>query len=696
MNRNGTAIRRRDGERGQVLILALVALILVIIAALLLFDVQTVIRGKIKGQNGADAAALTAAEWQKHSLNLIGELNLVRATGTLISDPFFANGILNAPADQSNAADFFADLPKPITQEDFTLFPEKKEFYNEDGSVNVEKLIAEVVRVEKQKRYLDNLDDLVSQLQTRISFVGPLIAFGAAQQAAKNNGINYDRDCSDFFIQYLNLVGNDGVYERLTPIFVHDYAWRTPYAYMLNSILDYSAFHNEYTGRTQSAAYGIAAGTRFKFIGMPSLIASPPTDMTYYLGNKSTYDMIHGRDWCGLDRLLRESFSGNWWGGFECDFNENFSNQSEILPLHIAFSESTDPYDSAAGRTGGGSGVNVLELFTRNGEKLFSETYNGEIPYDYTVTDDVSTSEESGDGRRIYRTLTNIKIVLDRPLETYNDDDADRRYDLLPRLSWAIFDNEWMTYSDSSRREWNEYLFGDFKPGNDYTSGARAYFEIRQDTATITGAMGRPRSGAKGPDVGQVFASSMTNGEAQRVSGALNRLNNNSITRIETSAAAKPVGQINAGGRALRPFEAGRMVLPVFTDTALMPIALEPVEGFSMGDIDWLFFLTEFIPILAESPSLDDAWQEAASRYPNHLGYYSYYYAALRLLDNPNFRQAGINWLDATAVWGRDENGNRYPLYTNREANCTGRSGGSGGSGWGGSNFSNGGPSSLH
>ena len=115
-----------------------------------------------------------------------------------------------------------------------------------------------------------------------------------------------------------------------------------------------------------------------------------------------------------------------------------------------------------------------------------------------------------------------------------------------------------------------------------------------------------------------------------------------------------------------------------------------------MGDIDWLYFLTEFNPILAESSSLEDAWQRAASTYPNHLHCYAYYYAALRLLDNPNFRQAGINWLDATAVWGRDENGNRYPLYTNREVNCTGRSGGGGGGGWGGTNFSNGGPSSLH
>ena len=90
MKRHETAFRRQRGEQGQVLILAVVALILVIMAILLLFDVQTIIRGKVKAQNGVDAAALTGAEWQKHSLNLIGELNLVRATGTpeeAASDP---------------------------------------------------------------------------------------------------------------------------------------------------------------------------------------------------------------------------------------------------------------------------------------------------------------------------------------------------------------------------------------------------------------------------------------------------------------------------------------------------------------------------------------------------------------------------------------------------------------------------------
>ena len=690
MNRKHTVARHRGhGEHGQVLILAVVALILVIIAVLLLFDVQTVIRGKVKAQNGVDAAALTGAEWQKHSLNLIGELNLVRATGTLISDPFFAKGVLDNP--NSNAAEFFADLPQPLTQEEFTLFPEKSEFYNEDGSLNVDKLVEEVLRVEKEKRYLDALDDLVSQLQARISFAGPLIGFGAAQQAAKNNGITYDPDSSEFYLKYLELVGNNGIYEHVTPVFVKDYGWRGPYVSMLDSILDFSAQHNDFTGETENRAYGIAVGTKFKFVGMPALTTDPPSDLANYLGDKHFYDMIHARDWCGLDRLLRLDFSGNWWGDFECEFDEDFSNQSEILPLHIDFSDSTGTYGNA-------DEANALDRYAKGGKSLFDDIFNRQTPYEYTVSDNVETSEEHDGNKHSYYTLTNITIEINAALfeETYNDEDADRRYDLLPHLAWAVFDEEWGSYDDKT--EWEEYLRGRFKPGMDYRSGALAFFEAKQDSVTVSGSMGRPRRGYRAPDVGQVFSSAQTNGEAQRVSNALYRLNNmNSVNRIETNAEAKPIGRIRTeDGRYLRPFEAGRMILPVFTETALIPIAMEPVDGMTMSDIDWLYYLTEFVPLLSGSPSIEDAWNRAMQLYPNHLGYFSKYVSALAVLSDPEFRRAGLDWLDATAVWTKDENGNRHPLYTNREYYCTGRSGGNGGGGgWHGTNPSKGGPSSL-
>ena len=732
--RHKKAVRRNRGEQGQVLILAVVALILVIIAILLLFDVQTIIRGKIKSQNGVDAAALTAAEWQKHSLNLIGELNLVRATGTLISDPygpFLARGILEDP--RSNAAEFFAELPNPINPDEFTLFPDKSSFYfyKEDGSLDEERMASEILKalnyVGKQKAYLASLDDLVSQLQTRVSFVGPLIAFGAAQQAAKNNGITYDDEAGEFYKYYLELIGgaahNRGasVYERITSSSIHGYPWREPYFRMVSSIADLGEKRNALTGEDATVAYGIAAGTKIKFAGMPSLVGNPPTDISFYLGQREFYDWIHGRNWCELYRILREDFSGNWWGDFECEYEFDFSEQSEILPLNISFEgRNTDPYEEAFGKLQSDNGNRIsLDRFDIRSDGLFTEQFNRENPfYDPAITRD--TFETQTDDRHI--DITN-KYTISISRETrdsiindpetflvtyYNDEDADLRYDLLPELSWATFNDKWIAY-DSDQTEWNEYLRGKFKEGMDYQSGALAFFELQQDSVTITGSMGRPRD-SRGQDVGQVFASAHTNGESMRVSHALRNMNN--INRIVANAEAKPVGRIQCSdGTYLRPFEAGRMVLPLFTETALIPIALEPVEGFSSAlDIPWLFYLTEFVPLLSGSPSIQDSWEEAAVQYPDHLKYFWYYVQALHMLNDPVYRQEGLNWLNTPAVWTEDEEGNSVVLYNRYEHECLGLGkpqsyglGGVGGHGpgsginhGGGGISSKGGPDKLH
>ena len=696
MNRKHTAAwHRKRGEHGQVLILAVVAIILVILAILLLFDVQTVIRGKVKAQNGVDAAALTAAEWQKHSLNLIGELNLVRATGTLISEPFFAEGILKDPNIKFDFPDDIKPNFPPVEQEKFLLFPEKSEFIKDDELDRI-MLHNELARIELEKRFLEILDRLVSQLQTRIAFTGPLIAFGAAQQAAKNNGITYDPDAGQFFAFYLEIVEHNMLYNTIDPLFF-GYDWRNSYVPMLKSAFDISYGKDEqnfdpFAEDNGTSLYGIAVGTRFKFTGMPELTGDPPTDLSYYFGQKQTYEMIHARNWCWLDHLLQLDFYGNWWTSFLCEpNNDDFPRQSEILPLGITFSgkgDSPDIYDEA--ETSG-----ALARYADKRNKLISETFNQEIPYEYTVEGNETESERQEGNKTIYETLSDISIArsswdIEREVfeKRYNDEDDDRHYEILPHLSWALFDNSWTPYGET-KSEWEKYLRGDFKAGLDYQSGARAFFETKQNTVTISGTMGRPgRTG--GTNFGQVFSSTAAGADAGAASGTIYRLN--SIGKIEANAIAKPIGRINVQGKKLlRPFEAGRMVLPVFTKTALIPISLEPVEGFSMLDIAWLYYLTEFVPLLADSPTLEDAWAKAMERYPSHLHYFVYYYQALCMINDPDFRQSGLDWLDATAVWGKDDEDNPFPIYTNREHHCYGLgvesnppSGGGGGGGGGG------------
>jgi len=51
-------LKTGGSEGGQTLILAVVAIIILLIAILFLFDLQSMIRLKVKAQSGTDAAAL--------------------------------------------------------------------------------------------------------------------------------------------------------------------------------------------------------------------------------------------------------------------------------------------------------------------------------------------------------------------------------------------------------------------------------------------------------------------------------------------------------------------------------------------------------------------------------------------------------------------------------------------------------------
>ncbi len=129
----------KNKENGQVILLSLVIVIILALAALFLFDFQLAIRGKMKVETAEQAAALAAAEWQRNSLNLIGELNLIKACDAMLQD--------YEPANISSQADPTSAACRTLTE-----------------------------------------------MQSRIAFVGPMIAFGAAQQAAKYNGISIYND----------------------------------------------------------------------------------------------------------------------------------------------------------------------------------------------------------------------------------------------------------------------------------------------------------------------------------------------------------------------------------------------------------------------------------------------------------------------------------------------------------------------
>ena len=683
------------------LILAVVTMILIVIAALLLFDVQTVIRGKVKAQSGVDAAALTAAEWQKHSLNVIGELNLYRATGALLTDPYFGMGVLKNP--NSNDGDLYTGLdgiPK-VKLKTFGRFEDAGEYFHSDGTfipIEIDEetgqavvtnwkmyddFISELIRIEKERRYLIAIDELISQMQTRLAFAGPMIAFGAAQQAARNNGLTYSRDASRTFDIYHDIVsGQNPLGEILTQHrerFKYSYAWRGPYLSMLESAIgyDYSPTPDRGFGPAGEYRSNICVGTNFTFSGMPELVSDTSSTLTYYLGHSETYmDILH-KNWLNLAPLLEYDLPENWWNDLRRNVRDEFSYQSEILPLHIEISHSQDPYDEAAE-------LGAFDKYDRWKQGIFSDHYNDIDPVEYNADVEITETEESG---RLYReTRISLGPVDYERFFIYHDEDADMGYNLLPELSWALFDSEWETYSDKKRNTWeNEMLRSRFKDGMDYQSGARAYFNAEQTTATLTGSMGRPRRNRYEQNAADVFIPTMASYDAKQVSDMLHRLESSGfLPKIQTDALAKPTGVLKLkDGSRLRPFEAGRMILPVFDDTAMIPVSLEEVESMSDDgsfNSSWLYYLLDFVPELSGSPTIPDAMERAVEKHPDRWGHYMPYYLALLILNDPGFREEGKEWLEEWREKHKDDDNNS----NNNNHNNSHHGGGGGGSGGGG------------
>ena len=243
-------------EQGQTLIVAVLAILVIFLAALFLFDLQSIIRVKVKTQTAADAAALAGAQAQVDSLNLIGEINIIKACTVLISD-----------------------------------------FSGDDSEEN---LIA--------------ASNKLTEMQARISFVGPLLGVGAAQQAAKNNGmIEYEtltRDMND----YLNKVEDDAVYGNpdIFPSEIEGYSWREPYINMLNSLN---------TQKMVAAPQKFTASFRNKY------------------SDSSLYSAILSDFWCHnhLRDMIKDdsNFIGPWWRGLAS--SGYFIEESELMPLCVSY-----------------------------------------------------------------------------------------------------------------------------------------------------------------------------------------------------------------------------------------------------------------------------------------------------------------------------------------------------------------------
>lgn len=604
--------RRLRSERGQTLILGLMAVVILIVGILVLFDVQRVIRGKIKVMSAIDAAALTGAKWQQNTLNLIGEMNLIKACTVLITDPAYGIG------------------------GDLETFP------GGDDS---------------EKEQLKHSADLLTQMQVRVAFVGPLIGFGAAQQAAKNNGLTYNESCNTFLQEMLSDISSVEYYGNpdIVKQEYYGFRWRDPYAKMISAILGPS---------DNGTSKGVAVGTNVDYLGMPKLLADrserPPVTVVNYLQNRTVMEAIAAEDWCILRALLPNNdgiyYQEKWWGNIEIEHSKKSLEGSEILPVHVKTSEGGD-------------------FYTRADENGMLDEVIQRIPGREEELKKLGTAYKTGE----------------------NSDDGKNHS--LPELSWSIFDSDWCSYSEYGvdTGSWENYLRGPFRQGVDYRSGALSYFSIRVPDETILRQFrfrekfSRPtnRTQTEVDKIGFQFGGTQSgmgeqiNQYGAQTESALTYFDDDDF-QITFDATAKTLGYLKTEEGAIRyPFIAG-MVLPVFEKVTLIPVALEPVYGMPMDDRAWIIYVTKYLPALGKVNNIDDVEGQLTRE---EFALCRKYHKLIKDLDNLTWRLRGREWLNAEAT-GHDvrdafDNVIGHVTETTNEDHCDDWSSGGGGNRYG-------------
>ncbi|MBI4023455.1 MAG: hypothetical protein HY360_00645, partial [Verrucomicrobia bacterium] len=107
---------------------------------------------------------------------------------------------------------------------------------------------------------------------------------------------------------------------------------------------------------------------------------------------------------------------------------------------------------------------------------------------------------------------------------------------------------------------------------------------------------------------------------------------------VKANAAAKPFGKLPGINEPAYTF---RVVLPVFTEVRLMPVAF--ASGYGNSDPNWLIHKLEHLPY--NGPGDTVAYTHFG---PDSLPDDCFYCAQLKKWEDPAFRQQGLDWLAAT------------------------------------------------
>lgn len=287
MRKSGTLPGRRR-ESGQVLLTGIVMMLILLLAILLMFDIHSVVRAKYKTETANQSAAIAAADWQKESLNLIGEINLIKACETMLESDD------NWPATQTASGQTAAEI-------------------------RLQKLTERI--------------GLLTEMQSRVAFLGPLIGFAAAQQAAKRNGMSPVQSSDGTFPlqSYVNMLNTDARYSRVPT--VRNFKWKEPYTRMVSDIV----------------SQGVVAYPNARIAGNPIVDPSGLANEALYTAIMTHRAEIAAGDppvqssWLGvIYSFIKDKtdadYAGKWWN---IDYSmSDFPGESEIFTLGVEYSSS--------------------------------------------------------------------------------------------------------------------------------------------------------------------------------------------------------------------------------------------------------------------------------------------------------------------------------------------------------------------
>ena len=534
-------------ESGQVLIVGVVMMVILLLLSLIAFDVGNSMRVKFKLEIAQQSAALAGATWQKESLNAIGPLNIIKACSAL--------------------------LEGPIEWDD--ALPQK---YNEHNLVT-----------EEYQKAIQGRLDMLTEMQTRISFIGPLIGFAAAQQAGKANGLSPSGKAQ--LQDYILTLRSDGRYNTESSRYVNNYDWLPSYLTMLNSIqesgivvfpnarvagrpevnpdvLKWYEFYEELVKHDEE----IGAGDQ------PLLTQTPWTYVRDFVIDYETWS--------------DDKFRSKWW---DIDYTmTNFPRESEIFPLGIV-----DSIASASSWSGVGNYQNLIA----------NEVRNQLDKADMSVKDSVYLNQ-----------------------------------DVLPKLPpyggmrFFCYDQTW--YPDYFRKNYSDYeeehfnfwfnkqvLRKEIKPAYRY-EGPAAYTEsdpVYLDIGVQFNPLRTPKDG---------FIKKF---ETQPDKYGTNRQdpkeNSSILTSYRPGAIAKTLGQLNQNN----PPIAVPLVLPVFNEVTLMPTFMPIPKGFGVLRTKY-GLLEQFLAWLSQEESYYEPKNVPTQEFIDN------FINPLKLLgDGPSYRYYGFN-----------------------------------------------------